>query len=93
MFSPSPRLAPPRDLKPENLLYTSSESGARLKLADFGFSKECLESCGLQSAKYTPYYAAPEVLGPIQRKSVTSTLIQVHRDSVTNAQEQVHKYN
>ena len=27
-----------------------------------------LDSVGLQSAKYTPYYAAPEVLGPAGRR-------------------------
>ena len=28
-----------RDLKPENLLYTSKDPKAQLKLADFGFAK------------------------------------------------------
>ena len=31
---------PFRDLKPENLLYSSSEPGAQLKLGDFGFAKQ-----------------------------------------------------
>jgi len=57
-----------RDLKPENLLYGSSEPGAQLKLGDFGFAKQTVDSVGLQSAKYTPYYAAPEVLGPVGRR-------------------------
>jgi len=57
-----------RDLKPENLLYSSKADGARLKLGDFGFAKECLDNSGLKSAKYTPYYAAPEVLGPVGRQ-------------------------
>jgi len=57
-----------RDLKPENLLYASSEPGAQLKLGDFGFAKQTVDSVGLQSAKYTPYYAAPEVLGPVGRR-------------------------
>jgi serine/threonine protein kinase len=72
----------PRDLKPENLLYSSKAPGAQLRLGDFGFAKECVESAGLKSAKYTPYYAAPEarlvcyivvirhekVLGPVERR-------------------------
>merc|ERR1719222_577220 len=58
-----------RDLKPENLLYASSEPGAQHKLGDFGFAKQTVDSVGLQSAKYTPYYAAPEVLGPVGRST------------------------
>ena len=30
-----------------------------------------LDSVGLQSAKYTPYYAAPEVLGPAGRRYIS----------------------
>jgi len=60
-----------RDLKPENLLYVSREPGAQLKLGDFGFAKQTLDSVGLQSAKYTPYYAAPEVLGPAGRRYIS----------------------
>lgn len=51
-----------RDLKPENLLYTSKEPGARLKLTDFGFAKDTRDT--LQTTLYTPYYVAPEILGP-----------------------------
>ncbi|XP_065364169.1 MAP kinase-activated protein kinase 2 isoform X2 [Calliphora vicina] len=53
-----------RDLKPENLLYTSPHPNAILKLTDFGFAKETLIKDTLQTPCYTPYYVAPEVLGP-----------------------------
>ncbi|XP_053949521.1 MAP kinase-activated protein kinase 2 isoform X2 [Anastrepha obliqua] len=53
-----------RDLKPENLLYTSNDKNAILKLTDFGFAKETLVKDTLQTPCYTPYYVAPEVLGP-----------------------------
>jgi len=53
-----------RDLKPENLLYTSKDSSAVLKLTDFGFAKETVLKDTLQTPCYTPYYVAPEVLGP-----------------------------
>lgn len=53
-----------RDLKPENLLYTSPNADAVLKLTDFGFAKETLLKDTLQTPCYTPYYVAPEVLGP-----------------------------
>uniref|UniRef100_A0A3B3DDW0 non-specific serine/threonine protein kinase n=1 Tax=Oryzias melastigma TaxID=30732 RepID=A0A3B3DDW0_ORYME len=53
-----------RDVKPENLLYTTRESNAALKLTDFGFAKETSLHKSLQTPCYTPYYVAPEVLGP-----------------------------
>ncbi|XP_014663377.1 PREDICTED: MAP kinase-activated protein kinase 2-like isoform X2 [Priapulus caudatus] len=54
-----------RDLKPENLLYSSKQPSAVLKLTDFGFAKEVkADFKSLQTPCYTPYYAAPEVLGP-----------------------------
>jgi mitogen-activated protein kinase-activated protein kinase 2 len=53
-----------RDIKPENLLYTSSDSNAILKLTDFGFAKYTNTTKSLQTPCYTPYYVAPEVLGP-----------------------------
>nr|XP_061813689.1 MAP kinase-activated protein kinase 2-like [Nerophis lumbriciformis] len=53
-----------RDLKPENLLYSSKETDALLKLTDFGFAKETTVHNSLQTPCYTPYYVAPEVLGP-----------------------------
>ncbi|XP_014669540.1 PREDICTED: MAP kinase-activated protein kinase 2-like [Priapulus caudatus] len=53
-----------RDLKPENLLYTDKGKHATLKLTDFGFAKETQNFNSLQTPCYTPYYVAPEVLGP-----------------------------
>ncbi|XP_051532134.1 MAP kinase-activated protein kinase 3 [Myxocyprinus asiaticus] len=53
-----------RDIKPENLLYTSKSDTGILKLTDFGFAKETSLHNPLQTPCYTPYYVAPEVLGP-----------------------------
>ena len=53
-----------RDLKPENLLYTDKTGQAILKLTDFGFAKEIHDGKSLVTPCYTPYYVAPEVLGP-----------------------------
>ncbi|XP_049859446.1 MAP kinase-activated protein kinase 2-like [Schistocerca gregaria] len=53
-----------RDLKPENLLYTKPDHTGILKLTDFGFAKETFSKDTLQTPCYTPYYVAPEVLGP-----------------------------
>lgn len=53
-----------RDLKPENLLYSKPDETGVLKLTDFGFAKEVLLKQTLQTPCYTPYYVAPEVLGP-----------------------------
>ncbi|KAF6041032.1 MAPKAPK2 [Bugula neritina] len=53
-----------RDLKPENLLYTKKGPGAVLKLTDFGFAKYTGSDKSLTTPCYTPYYVAPEVLGP-----------------------------
>lgn len=41
--------------QPENLLYTSKEKDAVLKLTDFGFAKETTQNA-LQTPCYTPYY-------------------------------------
>ncbi|MEE6527958.1 hypothetical protein FKM82_029764, partial [Ascaphus truei] len=49
---------------PENLLYTSKDRSADLKITDFGFAKETTVQNALQTPCYTPYYVAPEVLGP-----------------------------
>ena len=40
------------------------DSSAVLKLTDFGFAKETVLKDTLQTPCYTPYYVAPEVLGP-----------------------------
>lgn len=53
-----------RDLKPENLLYSAPMPLGVLKLTDFGFAKETSIKDTLQTPCYTPYYVAPEVLGP-----------------------------
>lgn len=53
-----------RDIKPENLLYTETNKNGILKLTDFGFAKETNTSKSLKTPCFTPYYAAPEVLGP-----------------------------
>ncbi|XP_037628516.1 MAP kinase-activated protein kinase 2-like isoform X2 [Sebastes umbrosus] len=53
-----------RDIKPENLLYTSKRPDASLKLTDFGFAKEITTLNSLATPCFTPYYVAPEVLGP-----------------------------
>ncbi|XP_017280708.1 MAP kinase-activated protein kinase 3 isoform X2 [Kryptolebias marmoratus] len=53
-----------RDIKPENLLYTCKDKNGVLKLTDFGFAKETTLHNSLQTPCYTPYYVAPEVLGP-----------------------------
>ncbi|XP_019942353.1 MAP kinase-activated protein kinase 2 [Paralichthys olivaceus] len=53
-----------RDVKPENLLYSSQRTTALLKLTDFGFAKETTSHNSLATPCYTPYYVAPEVLGP-----------------------------
>ena len=50
-----------RDLKPENLLLTSKDDDADIKLADFGFAvkvngNSIVDQCG------TPGYIAPEIL-------------------------------
>ncbi|XP_039971826.1 MAP kinase-activated protein kinase 2 [Xiphias gladius] len=53
-----------RDVKPENLLYSTKRPNALLKLTDFGFAKETTSHNSLDTPCYTPYYVAPEVLGP-----------------------------
>jgi len=55
-----------RDIKPENLLYSKPQPEGSLKLTDFGFAKRTDVSAvrPLETPCYTPYYAAPEVLGP-----------------------------
>uniref|UniRef100_A0A672HXS6 non-specific serine/threonine protein kinase n=1 Tax=Salarias fasciatus TaxID=181472 RepID=A0A672HXS6_SALFA len=53
-----------RDIKPENLLYTSKGPDALIKLTDFGFAKESTALNSLATPCFSPYYAAPELLGP-----------------------------
>ncbi|XP_050479845.1 MAP kinase-activated protein kinase 2 isoform X3 [Bombus huntii] len=44
--------------------FTERDSTGILKLTDFGFAKETHMKDTLQTPCYTPYYVAPEVLGP-----------------------------
>ncbi|TKS71467.1 MAP kinase-activated protein kinase 2 [Collichthys lucidus] len=45
-----------RDVKPENLLYSTKRPSALLKLTDFGFAKETTSHNSLATPCYTPYY-------------------------------------
>lgn len=49
-------------LQPENLLYTTKESNATLKLTDFGFAKETTLHNSLQTPCFTPYYVGEFLL-------------------------------
>ncbi|RHY02607.1 hypothetical protein DYB25_011633, partial [Aphanomyces astaci] len=56
--------------KPENLLLTSKDDDAYIKIGDFGFAKQDLKA-GLTTACGTPGYVAPEILkGEAYGKSV-----------------------
>ena len=51
---------PFRDLKPENLLLTSEDDDANIKIADFGFAVECSDSslttrCGTPGKIFPPF--------------------------------------
>lgn len=57
-----------RDLKPENVLLLSRDPKIEpeIRLTDFGFAKQAKDpknQAALQTACYTPYYAAPEIFG------------------------------
>jgi len=51
-----------RDVKPENILYTSTAEDAELKLADFGISKVFYRNTPNMDRAHTPLYVTPEVL-------------------------------
>lgn len=51
-----------RDLKPQNLLLTSENETAQLKIADFGFVKEIDEQDLTDTLCGTPLYMAPEMM-------------------------------
>lgn len=50
-----------RDLKPENILF-SEKGGSKVKLIDFGLSKQLKEGERMKKKLGTPYYLAPEIL-------------------------------
>ncbi len=51
-----------RDLKPQNLLLSTTKTGALLKIADFGFARS-LQPQGLaETLCGSPLYMAPEIL-------------------------------
>ena len=54
-----------RDLKPENLIMTSDEDDANLKIVDFGFATVDTGGCTLTERCGTPMYVAPEILQKI----------------------------
>lgn len=51
-----------RDLKPQNLLLTSKEDDADIKLCDFGFSRRVHTPQSLVTRCGTPTYVSPEIL-------------------------------
>lgn len=55
--------------QPENLLYSTKDSNASLKLTDFGFAKETTLHNSLQTPCYTPYYVGELVFGCGRRHS------------------------
>uniref|UniRef100_A0A8B9GW90 non-specific serine/threonine protein kinase n=1 Tax=Astyanax mexicanus TaxID=7994 RepID=A0A8B9GW90_ASTMX len=61
-----------RDVKPENLLYTSPHPDAQLKLTDFGFAKETTtQSCLATLCGYPPFYSNHGVtLSPGMKKRI-----------------------
>lgn len=51
-----------RDLKPDNMLLSSSKNAVLIKIADFGLSKIMIDDALTQTICGTSYYIAPEVL-------------------------------
>lgn len=54
-----------RDIKPQNLLLHKSEDKVLLKIADFGFAKDCIsltENSIMQTLCGTPAYICPEMI-------------------------------
>lgn len=51
-----------RDLKPQNLLLTSKDENATIKIADFGFAREIQPNDLAETLCGSPLYMAPEIL-------------------------------
>ncbi|KAH9193936.1 hypothetical protein AeNC1_004088 [Aphanomyces euteiches] len=60
-----------RDLKPDNILMTSRDDDASIKIADFGLAKQDIEG-NLLSSCGTPEYIAPEIARNIFTKEKQS---------------------
>ncbi|XP_043564444.1 MAP kinase-activated protein kinase 3-like isoform X3 [Chiloscyllium plagiosum] len=63
-----------RDVKPENLLYTSKDVNAILKLTDFGFAKETTLHNSLATPCYTPYYVAKDLIRQVLKTDPTERM-------------------
>jgi calcium/calmodulin-dependent protein kinase I len=50
-----------RDIKPDNLLFTSEDDNAEVKIADFGFARY-IGDAGLREPCGSPAYVAPEIV-------------------------------
>ncbi|ETW10417.1 CAMK/CAMK1 protein kinase [Aphanomyces invadans] len=57
-----------RDLKPDNILMTSRDDDASIKIADFGLAKQDSKDNNLTSSCGTPEYIAPEVARNVMMK-------------------------
>lgn len=68
--------------QPENLLYTTKESNATLKLTDFGFAKETTLHNSLQTPCYTPYYVGELVALMLQGICVFEPALEMHHYSL-----------
>lgn len=62
-----------RDIKAENLLYSTDDANAVLKLADFGLASIIHDKEMLHAACGTPGYVAPEVVAEISKKKNEDT--------------------
>jgi len=52
-----------RDIKPENILFVEHpKTSLRIKMCDFGFSKDASEHSLADSLAGTPYFVAPEII-------------------------------
>jgi calcium-dependent protein kinase len=69
-----------RDVKPENIMYSSNDSNGELKLIDFGLAKRSTDSLGYQTIVGAPYYVAPEVIdgGYTKACDIWSTGVVLH---------------